>query len=147
MPPVAGVFVTLRVGGHLRGCLGRLESDRGLQTDVIECAGDAATRDPRFPPIAAGDLDALSLEVSVLGPFEPCDPADPQAIVVGVHGLLVEHGRQRGLLLPQVAVEWGWSAQTFLCQTCVKAGLPADAWRREAAVYRFTAQVFGDATT
>jgi AmmeMemoRadiSam system protein A len=142
-----GVFVTVRVGGQLRGCIGKLESERGLVSDVIECAGDAASRDSRFAPVSPAELAGLSLELSVLGPFEPCDPTDPQAIVLGVHGLLVERGGHRGLLLPQVAIEWQWTAQTFLCQACVKAGLSPDAWRRQARVYRFTAQVFGDAAT
>jgi AmmeMemoRadiSam system protein A len=143
----SGVFVTVRVAGRLRGCLGALESRRGLADDVVACAADAATRDPRFTPISPDELGALSLEVSVLGPFVPIDPPDPSAIVIGEHGLLVERGRHRGLLLPQVAVEWGWDATMFLRQACVKAGLPPDAWQQGAAVSRFIADVFGGGAT
>ena len=82
--------------------------------------------------------------MSVLGPLEPVDPTDPGAIVIGRHGLVVEQGALRGLLLPQVAPEWGWGRDELLAQTCIKAGLPPDAWRRGATVYRFEADVFGD---
>jgi AmmeMemoRadiSam system protein A len=144
-PEAAGVFVTVKIGGQLRGCLGKLEGSRGLAADVAACAGDAASRDPRFTPVSIDELDTVSLEVSVLGPFELCDPPGPGCITIGTHGLLVERGRHRGLLLPQVAIEWDWSPQKFLRQTCLKAGLPPDAWQHDTAVYRFTAQVFGDA--
>ena len=80
----------------------------------------------------------------MLGPLEPIDPLDSGAIVVGTHGLVVEQGARRGLLLPQVATEWKWEREEFLAQTCIKAGLPRDAWRRGATVYRFDADVFGD---
>jgi uncharacterized protein len=81
----------------------------------------------------------------VLGPLEKIDPADPEAIEIGRHGLVVERGSRRGLLLPQVAPEWGWDREEFLAHTCRKAGLPMDAWRRGADIYRFAADVFGDA--
>lgn len=145
-PEAAGVFVTVKVGGNLRGCLGTLRGGPRLAADVAACAGDAATRDPRFTPITHDELLLLALEVSILGPFEPCEPPDPGSFTIGIHGLLVERGRHRGLLLPQVATEWGWTPHQFLRQTCLKAGLPPDAWQRDTAVYRFTAQVFGDAT-
>lgn len=145
-PEAAGVFVTVKVRGDLRGCLGTLEACRRLAADVAACAGNAATRDPRFSPISHDELAMLALEVSVLGPFELCEPPGPGSFTVGLHGLLVERGRHRGLLLPQVASEWGWTPQQFLRQTCLKAGLPPDAWQRDTAVYRFTAEVFGDAT-
>jgi AmmeMemoRadiSam system protein A len=141
------VFVTVRIAGRLRGCLGVLESRRGLADDIVACAADAATRDPRFTPISPDELGALSIEISVLGPFVPIDPPDPSAIIVGEHGLLVEQGRHRGLLLPQVAVEWRWDATMFLRQACVKAGLGPDAWQYGAAVSCFTADVFGDQAT
>ena len=143
-PPASGVFVTVKVGGHLRGCLGTLEC-RNLATDVARCAADAASDDPRFPPLSTTELPALSVEVSLLGPLERIDPHDPDAIAIGRHGLVVEQGRQRGLLLPQVASERAWTADEFLSQTCVKAGLPSDAWRHGAAVYRFSADVFREA--
>jgi uncharacterized protein (TIGR00296 family) len=80
----------------------------------------------------------------VLGPLEPIDPHDPAAIEIGRHGLVVEQGWRRGLLLPQVATEWGWDRETFLAHTCAKAGLPHDCWRTGARVFRFAADVFGD---
>ncbi|MEP6593741.1 MAG: AMMECR1 domain-containing protein, partial [Acidobacteriota bacterium] len=82
--------------------------------------------------------------VSVLGPLEPIDPAQPDAITIGRHGLVAEQGARRGLLLPQVATEWGWTAAQFLRQTCVKAGLPPDAWQHGARIFRFDAEVFGE---
>jgi len=84
------------------------------------------------------------VEVSVLGPLEEIDPRDPGAIEIGRHGLVVEKGRHRGLLLPQVAIEWGWDRDQFLSQTCTKAGLAPDCWQCGAKVYRFAADVFGD---
>lgn len=144
LPHASGVFVTVKVDGELRGCLGTFECDAGLAREVARCAVDAASRDPRFPPIAIDELDRLSLDVSILGTLERVQPPDPSAIEVGRHGLVVEQGRYRGLLLPQVAVEWGWRAEQFLQHTCLKAGLARDAWRHGATVYRFDAQVFGD---
>jgi AmmeMemoRadiSam system protein A len=143
LPAASGVFVTLKTRGALRGCLGTLESRDGLAPDVVRCAADAASADPRFPAVSAGELPEVSIEVSVLGPIEEIDPFDPSAIVIGRHGLVVEHGRHRGLLLPQVATEWDWTREQFLRQTCVKAGLEGDAWRRGARVFRFEAEVFG----
>ena len=86
----------------------------------------------------------MSVEVSVLGPLEPIDPADASVITLGRHGLVAEQGERRGLLLPQVATEWGWTTEQFLRQTCVKAGLPGDAWQRGARIFRFDAEVFGE---
>jgi uncharacterized protein len=143
-PPASGTFVTIRCGGELRGCLGTLSCTRGLAREVARCAADAAAEDPRFPAIRPDELDVLSFEVSVLGPLEPIDPHDPAAVAIGRHGLVVESGARRGLLLPQVAVEWNWSRDEFLDRTCVKAGLAAGAWRQGATVLRFTADVFGE---
>jgi len=142
-PDASGVFVTIKRGGHLRGCLGTLQNRAGLAGEVVRCAADSATEDPRFPPVAREELPDLALEISVLGPLEAID-ARPDAFTIGEHGLVVERGFHRGLLLPQVATEWGWDAEQFLCQTCVKAGLPPDAWRHGARVFRFAAEVFGD---
>jgi len=144
LPAPFGVFVTIRRGGQLRGCLGTLECRHGLAAEVIRCAADAATEDPRFPPVSGDELSELVIDVSVLGPLEEIAPADPAAVVVGRHGLVVERGAQRGLLLPQVATEWGWTAAEFLSQTCRKASLPLDAWQNGARVYRFEAEVFGE---
>jgi AmmeMemoRadiSam system protein A len=144
LPAASGVFVTIKRRGELRGCLGTLDSKGPLADDVLRCAGDAASADPRFPRVAAAELPELSLEVSVLGPLEPVDPMDPAAIAVGRHGLVAEQGHRRGLLLPQVASERGWTVEQFLQQTCIKAGLAADAWRRGARIWRFDAEVFGE---
>jgi uncharacterized protein len=144
LPDASGVFVTLTRGGDLRGCLGTLQCSLGLAGEVARCAADAASEDPRFPPVEEDELAGLSLEISVLGPLERIDPSVPGAVVVGRHGLVVEQGRARGLLLPQVASERDWTPEQFLAQTCIKAGLHADAWKQRAEVYRFEAQVFGD---
>lgn len=144
LPLAQGAFVTIKRRGELRGCLGTLECRASLDEEVIQCAAHAASQDPRFAPVSTGELDDLSIEVSVLGPLEPIDPGDATAITIGTHGLVVEQGHRRGLLLPQVATEWGWDAAEFLRQTCVKAGLPRDAWRSGAHVYRFAAVVFGE---
>jgi uncharacterized protein len=143
MPNACGVFVTIKRYGELRGCLGTLQC-RDLGREVARCASDAAREDPRFPPVATAELPEVSLEVSVLGPLEPIDPRDPQSITIGRHGLVVEQGVRRGLLLPQVATEWGWTAEQFLRQTCLKAGLAPDSWEHGATVSRFEAEVFGE---
>lgn len=143
LPDASGAFVTIKCRGALRGCLGTLECRRSLAEDVARCAADAASADPRFPPVAEQELPDLEIEVSVLGPLEEIAP-DPSNVVVGRHGLVAEQGSRRGLLLPQVATEWGWSADQFLRQTCLKAGLPADAWRHGAHIFRFDAEVFGE---
>ncbi len=138
----AAAFVTIQLGGRLRGCIGSIEDDEPLHEVVARCAGDAATRDPRFPPLPPSHLPRVHLEISVLTPFRRVD--DPAELEVGRHGVMVEQGRNRALLLPQVAGEWGWDRGTFLSQTCVKAGLPADAWRTGTTVHTFEAQVFGE---
>jgi hypothetical protein len=145
LPDASGVFVTLKRNGQLRGCLGTLRCAAGLADEVAKCARESATEDPRFPPVSMVEVPELALEISVLGPLEPIDPMAPDTILVGKHGLVIEQGQNRGLLLPQVAVEWGWDVETFLAQTCRKAGLPTDAWKRGARVYRFDAEVFGEA--
>lgn len=144
VPDASGAFVTLKKHGHLRGCIGTLECRRSLAEEIARVAVSAAREDPRFEPVREAELDDLDIEVSVLGPLEEIDPRDPDAIVIGRHGLVVEQGRRRGLLLPQVAPEWGWDRDEFLAHTCAKAGLSADAWKNGAKVYRFDAEVFGD---
>jgi len=140
---LAGVFVTIRINGRLRGCIGYPEPDLPLLTVVERCAVSAALSDPRFPPLNAAEWDEVDLELSVLGPIEPV--VDIAEVVVGRHGLIVESGRRRGLLLPQVAVEWKWDAAEFAAETCIKAGLPSDAWQNGATLFKFEAEVFGDA--
>ena len=144
LPDSSGVFVTIKRGHELRGCLGTLQCSRGLAGEVARCAADAASEDPRFPPVSADEIPDLSVEVSVLGPLEEIDPRDQSAIVIGKHGLVAEQDFRRGLLLPQVATEWGWTVEQFLRQTCVKAGLRGDAWQQGAHMFRFDAEVFGD---
>jgi AmmeMemoRadiSam system protein A len=144
LPESSGVFVTIKRGGELRGCLGTLQCSRGLAGEVARCAADAASRDPRFPPVAPDEIPELSIEVSVLGPLEEIDPGSPSAVEIGRHGLVAEQAGRRGLLLPQVATEWGWTIEQFLRQTCVKAGLRGDAWQTGARMFRFDAEVFGD---
>lgn len=121
-------FVTLRgPDGSLRGCIGELEARRPLVESVRGCAVGAALRDPRFAPVDAAELSGLRVGISVLTPAQPL--SDPLAIEIGRHGLLIERGPYRGVLLPEVAIEQGWDAPTFLAHTCRKAGLPPDAWR------------------
>jgi AmmeMemoRadiSam system protein A len=138
-------FVTLRRQGNLRGCIGHVEVDEPLGRVIVRGAVAAASADPRFPPIAAAELPDLEIELSILGPLEPI--TTPDEIEIGRHGLVVERGRYRGLLLPQVAPEWGWDRETFLAQTCHKAGLPRDAWKQGAKIWRFEAEVFGEGGT
>jgi AmmeMemoRadiSam system protein A len=135
-------FVTVHNHGELRGCIGHVDVDEPLGTVIARCAVAACTSDPRFSPVAAAELPDLDLELSLLGPFEPI--AGPDDVDIGRHGLVVEMGPHRGLLLPQVAPEWQWDRETFLAQTCHKAGLPKDAWRHGAKMWRFEADVFGE---
>jgi AmmeMemoRadiSam system protein B/AmmeMemoRadiSam system protein A len=135
-----GVFVTLKKGGELRGCIGFAEAAAPLGRALIQAAIYAATEDPRFPPVGPSELKDIEFEISVLTPVR--DIADPRTVVVGKHGLVVAMGDRRGLLLPQVPVENGWDRETFLEQGCLKAGLPRDAWRRGAKLGVFEAVVF-----
>lgn len=143
MERCAGVFVSLHKERDLRGCIGHVEQDQPLARLVARCAVAAASADPRFPAVTPSELAALHIELSILGPLERI--AGPADVEIGRHGLVVEHGWSRGLLLPQVAVQWQWDSETFLCQTCHKAGLPRDAWKNEATLWRFEAEVFGEA--
>jgi AmmeMemoRadiSam system protein A len=145
LPAASGVFVTLKHHGRLQGCLGTLECQGSLGEEVLRCAADAATVDPRFPPVTSDQLGALSIEVSVLGPLEYIEVDRPfnECIIIGRHGLVIERGHRRGVLLPQVAAERHWTPEQFVRQTCVKAGLDPDAYQHGATVYRFEAEVFG----
>jgi AmmeMemoRadiSam system protein A len=136
----AGVFVTVHCDGALRGCLGTVAGDVRLAEAVARLAAEVATEDFRFAPLRPADLPHMSLELSVLTPTEVV--TDPESIELGRDGLIIEQGSRRGLLLPQVAVEHGWDRETFLGQTCVKAGLPSSAWRHGATIRRFQAEVF-----
>jgi AmmeMemoRadiSam system protein A len=137
-----GAFTTLHLAGTLRGCIGYIEAVEALSRTIEETAVAAAFHDPRFPPLVAREYPLIDLEISVLSPLEPL--ADPADLVPGKHGLVVSRGARRGLLLPQVAVEQGWDRETFLSHTCLKAGLPPDAWRSGTSLEVFTACVFGE---
>lgn len=140
----AGAFVTLKTKeGDLRGCIGSIHAVHPLFHAVTSSAISAAFRDPRFLPVQPHELAGLGIEISVMGPIELV--GTPEDIVVGRDGLIVSRGRQAGLLLPQVAIEYGWERETFLAQTCVKAGLPPTAWRlQDIRIERFAAEVFGE---
>ena len=145
-----GVFTTLYLRGdlpsdlhrQLRGCVGYAVPVAPLYRAVAETARAAAFEDSRFLPVTKEE--ALKLEVS-LSVLSLLFPIHPEAVEVGRHGLVISLGARRGLLLPQVSVEHGWDRETFLEQTCRKAGLPPDAWRKTATVEAFTAEVFADA--
>jgi AmmeMemoRadiSam system protein A len=140
----AGAFVTLRTRqGDLRGCIGSIQAREPLFKAVASSAVSAAFRDPRFFAVERLELSELVLEISVMGPIEPV--ADIADIEVGRDGLIISRGRFAGLLLPQVAIEYGWDRETFLEQTCLKAGLPPGSWRAaETRIEKFAAEVFGE---
>jgi uncharacterized protein len=138
----SGCFVTVKQNGNLRGCIGNFVSDQPLYLLVQEMAVSAATRDPRFYPMKSADLTDFTLDISVLSPLEKA--ASIEEIQVGIHGIYIVKGSYRGVLLPQVATEYGWNRDQFLQHTCTKAGLPPDAWQGECDIYIFSAQVFGE---
>jgi len=139
----SGCFVTLHKRGRLRGCIGNFRDDVDIVTNIGEMAAQAAFHDPRFPELSEKELDEIDFEISVLSPMIPVEGFDE--IVIGRDGLYVIKGFNRGVLLPQVATENGWDKETFLSQTCVKAGLSADTWQKEEIkLLRFEASVFGE---
>jgi AmmeMemoRadiSam system protein A len=136
-----GAFTSLYLHGELRGCVGYVLPTSPVYRAVAETARAAAFDDNRFPPVTKEEAPHLEIELSILS---PPNRIRPEEIEVGRHGLLISgHGR-RGLLLPQVPVERNWDRTTFLEQTCRKAGLPSDAWRKDATTEAFTAEIFGD---
>lgn len=137
-------FVTVKKHGRLRGCIGHIAARMPLYKSVQEMAVAAAFQDPRFPPVKSDELADLTIEISVMSPLRTiCEPSD---IEVGRDGLVIRKAGRSGLLLPQVAVEHAWGRDEFLVQTCVKADLPTDAWRKNAEIYAFSADVFGEET-
>ncbi len=140
-----GVFVTLKKDGDLRGCIGFPEPVFPLKEAICKAAESAALKDPRFPPVKPHELDKITIELSILTlPQEmTCNPEErPQKVRVGTDGLIVENPRGRGLLLPQVPEEFGWDATEFLRHTCLKAGLPENAWKEpETRIFTFQAEV------
>jgi hypothetical protein len=148
---LGGVFVTLNTypDKELRGCIGYPEPIFALKEAIVDSAKSASTRDPRFRAVTPKELDKLVVEVSLLSKPELVKVAKPKdylkAVKIGRDGLIVELGMNRGLLLPQVPVEWKWDVHTFLDHTCMKAGLMADAWLDPVTkIYSFTAQVFDE---
>jgi AmmeMemoRadiSam system protein A len=138
-----GAFVTLHKNNRLRGCIGYVKAIKPLIATVVEMAEAAAMRDPRFSPVTGDEVSELDIEISVLSPLRAIE--NIEEIVVGIHGILVEKEFHSGLLLPQVATEYGWDRQTFLENTCRKAGLPVDAWKeKDTNLSIFAAQVFGE---
>lgn len=140
----AGAFVTLTRGGELRGCIGSVLPDAPLFQAVAESAVNAAFRDPRFPPLTLAEMEQTEIEISVMGPIT--EVKDTSSIEVGKHGLIVSGEGKKGLLLPQVGSERGWSREEFLEQTCQKAGLAPEGWRGgKYKIEAFSAEVFSEA--
>lgn len=144
-----GVFVTLTTypENELRGCIGYIEPIFFIPEATIKAAIAAATQDPRFPPLSLKELDNITVEVTILSPPKLIKVKSPKdylkKIKIGKHGLIVEKGSYRGLLLPQVPIEHKWDEEEFLCYTCMKAGLPPDCWFEESTkVYKFTGEIF-----
>ncbi len=143
----AAVFVTLRGApteyerqGELRGCVGQVEADAPLYAAVQDAAAKAATVDPRFYPVQANEVDTLTLEISVLSPMRPIERYEE--IEIGRDGLLLVGERRRGLLLPEVPIEYGWGPREFVRQLCRRASLPDDAWPGHARLWAFTTESF-----
>lgn len=153
LPPVfrekRGVFVTLREGGALRGCIGYPMPILPLGKAIVDSAINACYRDPRFPKVREEELSRIEVEVTILTLPEPyTEPKKklPEIVQIGRDGLIVTRGPYTGLLLPQVAPEWGFDGLEFLGETCVKAGLSPDAWLDEdTEVQHFQAQIFAEA--
>ncbi len=141
----SGCFVTIKQDGQLRGCIGNFQSERPLYQEIAEMATASCSKDPRFHPMEEAELENFSLEISVLSPLEKIE--DCEQIEVGKHGIYIEKNFSRGVLLPQVATDYGWDRQTFLQQTCLKAGLPTNAWQEsDAEIYIFSAQIITEKT-
>lgn len=136
----SGAFVTIHRDGMLRGCIGTFASPNPLFKTVMDMAVSAATHDPRFMPLESKELNLITIEISVLSPLK--EISDVNDIEVGRHGLYIIKGRNRGVLLPQVAIEHGFDRISFLEQTCMKAALPADAWKKDATIFTFEAEIF-----
>ena len=138
-----GAFVTLHKAGKLRGCIGHVEAFDRLFDTVIEVARASAFSDPRFSPVKMDELEYLEIEISALSPLRRIH--DLNEIKTGIHGIIIKRGNYSGLLLPQVAAEYGWDRQTFLTHTCQKAGLPGDCWKStDTEIEIFSAIVFNE---
>lgn len=143
-----GVFVTLHEDGDLRGCIGYPQPVMSLGEAIVDSAINAGMGDPRFPRVKAKELGRIEFEVTILTTPEPYEVPKaklPEVVQIGIDGLIVTKGIFSGLLLPQVAPEWGFDSMEFLSQTCIKAGLPADAWIDEdTLIEHFQAQIFAE---
>jgi len=138
-----GAFVTLHQHGDLRGCIGYVEGIMPLAATVKTVAAKAAMDDPRFPTVMESELESIEIEISAMSPLEQI--SSEREIEIGRDGLLIELGPRRGLLLPQVATENDWDVLDFLSHTCIKAGLPIDAWKRpNAKIFRFSVELFSE---
>ncbi|MBN1521849.1 MAG: AmmeMemoRadiSam system protein A [Candidatus Aureabacteria bacterium] len=137
-----GAFVTLKNKGALRGCIGYIVAVKPLYETVAEMAVNAGTKDTRFHSVTLEEMKDITIEITVLTPFQKIKSVDE--IEVGKHGLYIKMGFYSGLLLPQVATEYGWDRDEFLKHVCFKAGLPGDAWKKGAEIYLFSGQVFGE---
>ena len=138
-----GAFVTLHRHGQLRGCIGNFTSEGPLTQTIENMAVAASLHDPRFRPVSPQEVDDIDLEISVLTPLRPIE--DVEEIQVGRHGIYIISPRGRGVLLPQVATEYGWDRYTFLDQTCVKAGLAPGCWKKpDTQILIFEAQIFSE---
>ncbi len=139
----SGAFVTLHQYDELRGCIGYIESNNELIDTIIEVAQKSAFEDPRFQPVVLEEEPELEFEISVLTPARQI--TDVSEIIVGTHGIIMQKGMRRGLLLPQVPLEYGWDRETFLNQTARKAGLPIKAWQEpDTKIFIFSAEVFNE---
>ena len=138
-----GAFVTLHIKGRLRGCIGYIQGVKSIPETIIDMAQASAFKDPRFPPLRKDEYSHIDIEISVLSPIEPVN--NVSEIKVGRDGLIICRGLNSGLLLPQVPVEQCWDLDTFLENTCYKAGLPGNAWQQKGTkIEKFSAQVFGE---
>ncbi|MBN2425620.1 MAG: AmmeMemoRadiSam system protein A [Calditrichaceae bacterium] len=138
-----GVFVTLHISGDLRGCIGYVEGYKPLQDAVKDLAVSAAFNDPRFSPLSMNEFNKIDIEISVLTPLT--EVKDISEIEIGRDGLMIKKPPYSGLLLPQVATEYGWDVETFLEHTCQKAGLPSSAWKdKETLIQKFSAIIFNE---
>jgi AmmeMemoRadiSam system protein A len=138
-----GVFVSLHIDKELRGCIGYVEGIQPLQTAVMEMAKSAAFHDPRFEPVGRDEVAKIKIEISVLSPLKKIK--DIHEIQIGIHGIVIEKGFYKGLLLPQVATEYNWDLETFLNHSCIKAGLSPEAWKsKETRIDIFSAEIFSE---
>lgn len=137
-----GAFVTLKVKGELRGCIGYTIPYKSLYATIIDAAVSAASSDPRFQPLTAEELPETKIEISVLTPPRPVK--NILEIKVGTHGIIISKGPNKGLLLPQVPEEWNWDLEAYLEHGCLKAGLKKDEWKKDVKIEIFSAQVFSE---